>query len=92
MKPPQARALTQHCADLIGQNRVGVVQPAASTQALFEAVEDGLVGEQHHQDPQGCRDRARVKMLLHEHQEPIKAQRPHQLLTRPAGGGGEQMG
>lgn len=33
-------ALTQHCADLIGQDGVGVVQPAASTKALFEAVED----------------------------------------------------
>lgn len=88
--PPQDQTLTQHCADLIGQDRVGVVQPASSTQALFEAVEDGLVGEQHHQDPQSCCDGARVKVFLHEHQEPIKAQRPHQLLARPAGGHGEQ--
>lgn len=91
ISPPEARALTQHCADLIGQDRVGVVQPASTTQPLLEAVQDGLVGEQHHQDPQGCRDRARVKMFLHEHQEPIKARRPHQLLTRPAGGDREQM-
>lgn len=83
-------SLTQHCADLIGQDGVGLVQPSASTQALFEAVEDGLIGEQHHQDPQGCRDRAGVKMLLHEHQEPIKTQRPHQLLTRSEDQGGAQ--
>lgn len=57
-KPLWARVLTQHCADLIGQDGVCVVQPAASAQALFEAVEDGLVGEKHHQDPQGCCDRA----------------------------------
>lgn len=63
-----------------------MVQPAASAQALFEAVEDGLIGEQHHQDPQSRRDRARVKMLLHEHQEPIKTHRPNQLLTRSAEG------
>lgn len=68
-----------------------MVQPAASTQALFEAVEDGLVGEKHHQDPQGCRDRARVKMFFHEHQEPIESQRLHQLLTCSAGGHEEQM-
>lgn len=79
-------ALTQHCADLIGQDGVGVVQPAASTKALLEAVEDGLIGEQHDQDPQSGRDRAGVKVLLHEHQEPIKTQRPNQLLTRSAGG------
>lgn len=35
--------LTQNCADLIGQDGVGVVQPSASTQALSEAVQDGLV-------------------------------------------------
>lgn len=73
--------LTQHGADLIGQDRVGVVQPAAAAQALSEAVEYGLIGEQHHQDPQSCCDRARVKMFLHEHQEPIKTERPDQLLT-----------
>jgi len=51
-------ALTQHCADLIGQDGVGVVQPASSAQALFEAVEDGLVGQQHHEDPQSHSHRA----------------------------------
>lgn len=91
MKPPQACELTQYCADLIGQDGVSVVQPAASAQALFEAVEGGLVGEQHHQNPQSCCDRARVKMFFHKHQEPIKAQRPHQFLTSPAGGDGEQI-
>lgn len=73
IKTHRAHALTQHCADLIGQDGVRVVQPATATQALFEAIEDGLVGKQHHQDPQSCCDRARVKMFLHEHQEPIKA-------------------
>lgn len=43
--------LTQHGADLIGQDRVGVVQPAATAQTLSEAVEYRLIGEQHHQDP-----------------------------------------
>lgn len=90
-KPLWVRVLTQHCADLIGQDGVCVVQPAASAQTLFEAVEDGLVGEKHHQDPQGCRDRARVKMFFHEHQEPIEAQGLHQILTCPAGGHKEQM-
>lgn len=52
--------LTQHGADLIGQDRVGVVQPAATTQALSEAVEYRLIGEQHHQDPQSGCDCARV--------------------------------
>lgn len=80
-----AAALTQHCADLIGQDGVGVVQPASSAQALFEAVEDRLIGQQHHQDPQSCRHCGGVEMFFHEHQEPIKAQRSHQLLTRPAG-------
>lgn len=74
--------LTEHRADLVGQHRVGVVQPAAAAQALLEAVEDGLVGEQHHQDPQRCRDCAGVKMLLHEHQQPVEAQRPDELLAR----------
>lgn len=80
-----AAALTQHCADLIGQDGVGVVQPASSAQALFEAVEDRLIGQQHHQDPQSCRHCGGVEMFFHEHQEPIKAQRSHQLLTRPSG-------
>lgn len=87
---PWASALTQHCADLISQHGVGVVQPASSTQALLEAVEDGLIGQQHHQDPQGCCHRARVEMLLREHQEPIEAQGPHQLLASPAGGDRKQ--
>lgn len=65
-----------------------MVQPAAAAQALLEAVEDGLVGEQHHQDPQRCRDRAGVEMLLHEHQQPVEAQRPDQLLARSNDGGG----
>lgn len=73
--------LTQHGADLIGQDRVGVVQPPATTQALSEAVEYRLIGEQHHQDPQSCCDRARMKMFLHEHQEPIKTKSPDKLLT-----------
>lgn len=77
-------ALTQHCADLIGQNGVGVVQPAASTKALFEAVKDWLIGEQHHQNPQSCCDCGRVKVFLHEHQEPIKTESPNQFLTRSA--------
>lgn len=80
--------LTEHRADLVGQHRVGVVQPAAAAQALLEAVEDGLVGKQHHQDPQCSRDCAGVEMLLHEHQEPVEAQCPDQLLTRPGGRGG----
>lgn len=50
--------LTQHGADLIGQDRVGVVQPAATAQALSESVGYRLIGEQHHQDPQSCCDRA----------------------------------
>ena len=84
--------LTHHRADLIGQDGVGVVEPAAATQALLEAVEGGLVGEQYHQDPQGCRHRAGVEVLLHEHQEPIEAHGPHQLITRSAGGDREQVG
>lgn len=87
-RPPSF--LTEHRADLVGQHRVGVVQPAAAAQALLEAVEDGLVGEQHHQDPQRCRDRAGVEVLLHEHQQPVEAQRPDQLLTRSEDGGGSE--
>lgn len=80
-----AAALTQHRADLVAQNGVGVVQPASSAQALLEAVEDGLIGQQHHQNPQSCCHRAGVEMFFHEHQKPVKAQRSYQLLTRPAG-------
>lgn len=76
-------ALTQHRADLIGQDGVGVVQPAPSTQPLPEAVQDGLVGQQNHQDPERHRHRAGVEVLLHEHQQPIKAQRSYELLARP---------
>lgn len=83
---PYCPALTQHRADLVGEDGVGVVEPASSTQALFEAVEDGLVGEQHHEDPQRRRHRAGVEMLLHKHQQPVETQRSHQFLTRPAGG------
>lgn len=81
--------LTQHSPNLIGQHRVGVVQPASSGQALLEASQDGLVAEQHHQDPEGGGDGAGVQVLLHEHEQPVEAQRPHQLLTRPAGGARE---
>lgn len=50
--------LTQHGADLVGQDRVGVVQPAATAQALSKSVEYRLIGEQHHHDQQSCCDRA----------------------------------
>lgn len=45
MPTPGAPALTQDCANLISQDGVGVVQPASSTQAFFEAVEDRLIRE-----------------------------------------------
>lgn len=79
------QTLTQHSAYLVGEHRVSVVQPAPSGQALLEATGDGLVAEQHHQDPEGSGHAAGVQVLLHEHQQPVEAQRAHQLIASPAG-------
>lgn len=77
--------LTQNSAYLISEHRVCVVQPPSTRQALFKPAQDGLVTQQHHQDQESCRHRARVNVFFHKHQQPIKTQGAHKLITCPVG-------
>ncbi|CAG5919038.1 unnamed protein product [Menidia menidia] len=79
-----------HDLNPIEHDGVSVVQPASSAQALFEAVEDRLVGQQHYKDPQSHSHGAR-HAFAHDQHQVVPLPFSDQLSTAETGTAGQDL-